>query len=137
MKMTKLSKSQEREIPSPAGGRLGWGSSLRDRARELRGNPTEAEKIVWRHLRYKQLGGHRFRRQHPIGKYIVDFFCFEKGLVIEVDGGHHSEQEEYDQVRTMWLESCGYRVLRFWNNQILNEIDNVLKVILKELEAIE
>ena len=67
----------------------------------------------------------------------MDFFCFEKGLVIEVDGGHHSEQEEYDQVRTMWLESCGYRVLRFWNNQILNEIDNVLKVILKELEAIE
>ncbi|MCH8108868.1 MAG: endonuclease domain-containing protein, partial [Chloroflexi bacterium] len=123
-------------MPSPAGGRLGWGSSLRDRARELRGNPTEAEKIVWRHLRLKQLGGNRFRRQHPIGKYIVDFFCFEKGLVIEVDGGHHSEQEEYDQVRTMWLESCGYRVLRFWTNQILNEIDKFLTVILKELEAI-
>lgn len=136
MKITKISKSQGQEIPSPSGGRLGWGS-LRDRARDLRGNPTEAEKVLWRHLRLKQLGGHRFRRQHPIGNYIVDFFCFEKGLVIEIDGGHHSERQEYDQVRTMWLESCGYRVLRFWNNEVMRDIEAVKSAILMELEAIE
>ena len=135
--MKVIENSREQKIPSPSGGRLGWGSSLRDRVRELRGNPTEAEKNVWRHLRYKQLGGHRFRRQHPIGNFIVDFFCFERSLVIELDGGHHSEQGDYDQKRALRLESRGYKVLRFWNNQIMNEIDAVLEAILKELEAVE
>ena len=136
MNMTKISKSQGRVIPSPAGGRLGWGS-LRDRARELRRTPTDAENFLWRHLRYKQLGGYRFRRQHPLGRFIVDFFCFEKGLVIELDGGHHAKQGIYDQERTDWIEARECKVLRFWNNQIMNEIDAVLEVILNELEAIE
>lgn len=136
MEMNEKSIIQRKQIPSPRGGRLGWGS-LRDRARELRGNPTEAEQLVWRHLRLKQLDGYRFRRQHPIGTYIVDFFCFEKSLVIEIDGGHHTEQTEYDDARTSWLEANGCTVLRFWNSQILNEIDAVLEAILKELEAIK
>ena len=136
MKMTKNSGVQQQEIPSPNGGRLGWGS-LRERARELRGNPTEAKKVIWRHLRNKQLGGYRFRRQHPLGRFIVDFFCFEKNLVIELDGGHHSEQTGNDEIRTSWLEASGYRVLRFWNNQIMDETDAVLEVILNELEAIQ
>jgi very-short-patch-repair endonuclease len=135
MKMTENSKVQGQEIPSPGGGRLGRGA-LRDRARELRRNSTGAEKILWKHLRLKQLGGYRFRRQYPIGNYIVDFFCFEKSLVIEIDGGHHSEQGKYDQERTIWLKGRGYKVLRFWNNQIMQEMDAVLEVILKELEAI-
>lgn len=67
----------------------------------------------------------------------MDFFCFEKSLVIELDGGHHSEQTEHDDKRTSWLEANGYTVLRFWNNQIMNEIDAVLEAILKELEAVE
>ncbi|MCH8060937.1 MAG: DUF559 domain-containing protein [Chloroflexi bacterium] len=71
--MNEKSIIQRKEIPSPAGGRLGCGP-LRNRARELRGNPTDAEKFLWKHLRLKQLGGYRFRRQHPIGTYIVDFF---------------------------------------------------------------
>ncbi len=136
MKMTKDSDDQRHKIPSPAGGRLGWGS-LRDRARELRRNPTEAEKVLWHHLRLKQLDGYRFRRQHPIGTYIVDFSCFEKSLVIELDGGRHSEQAEYDNTRTSWLEANGCTVLRFWNSQIMNEIDAVLEAISKGLEAVE
>ena len=67
----------------------------------------------------------------------MDFFCFEKSLVIEIDGGHHSGQTEYDNTRTSWMEARGYRMLRFWNSQIMNEMDAVLEVILNELEAIE
>lgn len=85
----------------------------------------------------KQLAGYRFRRQHTIGNFIVDFFCFEKGLAIELDGGHHTVQGDYDQKRTLWLESRGYKVLRFWNSQIMTEMDAVKEVILKELKAIK
>ncbi|MCI0441106.1 MAG: endonuclease domain-containing protein [Chloroflexi bacterium] len=99
------------------------------RARELRKNMTDAERKLWQHLRHNQLEGQRFRRQHPIGPYIVDFFCFEKKLIVEIDGGQHSEQVEYDTQRTRWLESRGFRVLRFWNNQVMNEIDAVREVI--------
>ena len=86
---------------------------MRDRARELRKTPTEAERLLWKYLRRRQLIGHRFRRQYPIGSYIVDFFCFEERLAIELDGGHHSQQTEYDTERTAFLESEGVRVLRF------------------------
>ena len=128
-------EGKREEIPSPSGGRLGWGS-LRDRARELRGNPTEAEKVLWKHLRLKQLGGYRFRRQHTLGKFIVDFFCFEKGLVIELDGGYYAKQGEYDRERTLWLESRGYRVLRFWNSDVMRDIEAAKSVILGELNFI-
>ncbi len=104
-------------------------------ARQLRKNPTEAERLLWMHLRYRQMGGHKFRRQQPIGTFIVDFVCFEKKLIIELDGGQHSQQVDYDTTRTEWLESKGFRVLRFWNNQVMQETDAVKSVILEALES--
>ena len=94
---------------------------------------TEAELALWRHLRLRQLGSCKFRRQQPIGNYIVDFVCFEKRLIIEVDGGEHSAQAAYDSERDTWLESQGFSVLRFWNNQVLNEMEDVKEVILGAL----
>src|SRR5216684_2308851 len=95
------------------------------KARELRKNPTEAEKKLWNHLRLRQLGGYKFRRQHPLGLYIVDFICLEKRLIIEVEGGQDSEQVDYDEERTAWLEAQGFCIVRFWNNEVLNEIEMV------------
>ncbi len=109
--------------------------SITSNARQLRRGATDAERVLWRYIRRKQLGGYRFRRQHPIGEFIVDFFCFEKGLVIELDGGHHAEHEDYDLNRTRCLESQGYQVLRFWNNQVMGEIEAVKQVILDKLTA--
>jgi len=91
---------------------------------------------LWSHLRIKQMEGNRFRRQQPIGPYVVDFVCFEKKLVVELDGGQHAEQSAYDAERTTWLESQGFRVLRFWNHQVLREIEAVKEVIWKELMEI-
>ena len=97
------------------------------RARELRKNMTDAERQLWNHLRNRQLGGLKFRRQHPIGKYVVDFVCFEKKIVIEVDGSQHLENRIYDAERTEWLEKQGFKVIRVWNNDVLNEIEAVLE----------
>ncbi len=99
------------------------------RARELRRHPTDAELVLWKHLSRRQIGGYKFRRQQPLGKYIVDFVCFEKRLIIELDGGQHFEQVSYDSGRTEWLESQGFRLLRFWNNQVLGEIEGVKQAI--------
>ena len=77
-------------------------------------------------MRRKQLDGLRFRRQAPIGPYIVDFFCPDAKLVVEVDGGQHTDQQDYDERRTNWLEERGYRVLRFWNNDVLANTDGVV-----------
>lgn len=76
----------------------------------------------------------KFRRQQPLGKFIVDFICFEKNLVIEIDGGQHTENEAYDQARDEWLQSQGFTVLRFWNNDVLGNIDGVADAIMEELE---
>ena len=103
------------------------------RARHLRKNPTDAERALWSILRQRQVPGHRFRRQAPVGPYIVDFVCFENKLVIEVDGGQHAEQADYDDARTAWLESQGLRVLRFWNNQVLQEMDAVREAVWLEV----
>ncbi len=91
------------------------------KARHLRKQSTEAEKSLWRQLRNRQLAGHKFRRQAPLGKYVVDFLCYERSLVIEVDRGQHQLKTEADEERTNWLETQGYRVVRFWNNQVLGE----------------
>ncbi len=107
----------------------------RDRARELRKNPTDAERKLWKHLRFRQVGGHKFRRQHPIGPYIVDFVCLEKRLIVEVDGGQHSERIVYDAERLRWLEDQGFRVLRFWNNQVLTSVVVVKEVIAEALNS--
>jgi very-short-patch-repair endonuclease len=104
-------------------------------ARSLRSMPTDAETRLWSRLRRKQLGGFRFRRQHPIGDYVVDFFCPEAKLIIEVDGGQHSADAARDAARTRWLEACGYRVIRFWNNEVLGNTEGVLVVILEALRG--
>ena len=84
---------------------------------------------MWRVLRRRQVCGCKFRRQAPIGEYIVDFVCFEVRLVIEVDGGQHMEAASYDAARTAWLEGEGFSVIRFWNNQVLQEMDSVREAI--------
>ena len=87
-------------------------------ARKLRSNLTDAEKLLWKHLRLRQLHGYKFRRQFPLGSYVVDFICLEARLVIEVDGGQHVERSVQDERRTEWLRQQGFTVLRFWNNQV-------------------
>ena len=82
-------------------------------AKNLRKKSTDAERLLWRHLRAKQLEGFKFRRQQPIGNYVVDFVCFENRIVIEVDGGQHAIEKEKDSERTKWLESQGFKILRF------------------------
>ncbi|CAM2168455.1 DUF559 domain-containing protein YcjD [Paraburkholderia sacchari] len=93
---------------------------------------TPAERLLWRHLRAHRLCGEKFRRQHPIGPYIVDFMHFGARLVIEADGGQHNGSDS-DAVRDAWLRSRGFKVLRFWNHEILSNVDVVLEVILGEL----
>jgi very-short-patch-repair endonuclease len=107
---------------------------LNPNARRLRKIPTDAERRLWRHLRLEQLSGHKFRRQHPIGNYIVDFYCHEKRLVVEVDGGQHLESADDDK-RTFFLEASGYRVLRFWNNDVLSKTEGVVARILEALDT--
>ena len=110
-----------------------------ERARRLRSQPTDAERLLWRHLRLRQLDDHKFRRQRAIGPYIVDFACLERKLIVEVDGGQHAAQHaaaqvSYDRDRTEWLRSRGYKVLRFWNNDVLRDVGSVLEVIRQNLE---
>ncbi len=103
------------------------------RARSLRSAMIDVERLLWQAIRGKQLNGHRFRRQHPIGHYIADFACIEQKIVIELDGGQHQEQLEADEQRTDFLREYGWQVLRFWNNDVLNNIDGVLSVIAENL----
>jgi very-short-patch-repair endonuclease len=101
-------------------------------AKTLRSKQTEAEAKLWTNLRAKRFNGAKFKRQQPIGEYIVDFVNFENQLIIEVDGGQHNDRIRFDQdqQRTKWLESQGYKVLRFWNNDVFENLDGVLQVIL-------
>jgi len=99
-------------------------------ARALRQRQTDAEKILWSRLRNRQLEGCKFRRQQVIGVYIADFLCLDPKLVIELDGGQHAERTAQDSRRTRYLQSLGFRVLRFWNHEVLREPDAVLEVIL-------
>ena len=103
------------------------------RARQLRKNSADAERALWKRLRNKQLLGCKFKRQAPIGRYIADFACFSRNLIVELDGGQHLAQEEYDAERSEWLRSQGFRVLRFWNNDALADTDSVLERIMLEL----
>ena len=99
------------------------------RAKELRRDMTPAEIKLHAHLRAHRMGGVHFRSQHAIGNYIVDFCAPRRKLIVELDGSQHIEQEEYDEERTAYLKSRGYQVLRFWNNDVTNNIDSVLTVI--------
>lgn|SRR5574341_1361881 len=100
-----------------------------ERARELRKALTPAEAKLWAYLRAGKLSGVKFRRQHAIGNYVPDFCSIKHRLIIELDGSQHLDQGEYDSERTKYFESKGYRVLRFWNNDITNHLEDVLKVI--------
>ena len=107
-------------------GRIRSSSVVQHRARELRRTMTESERLLWSHLRNRQLGGLKFRRQHPIGPFIVDFYCAAKRLVVEVDGRIHEGQGDRDAVRTENLEEHGYRVIRFRNERVLADVESVL-----------
>ena len=98
-------------------------------ARHLRSNPTNAEQRLWSVLRRRQLAGVRFRRQVPLGPYVADFACLSHRLIIEVDGGQHTVTQFRDNKRTRWLESQGYRVIRFWNNEVGENLEGVTETI--------
>ncbi|MBL6749902.1 MAG: endonuclease domain-containing protein [Nevskia sp.] len=107
----------------------------RDLARNLRQCSTDAEALLWSKLRNRQIAGCKFRRQQPIGRFVVDFVCLECKLVVELDGGQHAVEISKDETRTEFLNGEGYRVLRFWNNQVLPQIDSVLEAIAEALAA--
>jgi very-short-patch-repair endonuclease len=98
-------------------------------ARNLRKTQTDAERLLWQHLRNRQLCSQKFRRQFPIDSFIADFVCLEVKLIVELDGGQHAEQVEYDQYRTEQLQKRGFTVLRFWNNDVLQNTMGILEAI--------
>ncbi|HZF44677.1 MAG TPA: endonuclease domain-containing protein [Sphingomonadaceae bacterium] len=112
----------------------GYTDETLNRAKALRREMTVAERLLWKHLRGRQLAGAKFRKQQPIGPFIGDFVCQEKRLIVEADGGQHADSET-DVQRTRFLESKGYRVIRFWNNEILQNIEGVLTAIMRVLES--
>ena len=107
-------------------------SILRQRAKNLRKQSTDAERHIWYNLRANRLG-FKFKRQVPLGVYIVDFACLEKRLIVEIDGGQHLENQAYDMERTVWLNARGFKVLRFWNNDVLQQTTSVIEVIMQAL----
>jgi very-short-patch-repair endonuclease len=106
-----------------------------DCARFLRRDLTDAERALWQRLRSRRFESVKFRRQHPIPPFIVDFCCTEQRLIIEIDGGQHAVATEADRSRTESLNRQGYRVIRFWNNDVLQEMDGVLEVIARALKT--
>jgi primosomal protein N' (replication factor Y) len=96
---------------------------------------TDVERRLWSAMRGKQLEGCRFRRQHPIGAYVADFACVERMLVIELDGGQHQNQKPYDDARSRYLNQQGWQVVRFWNSEVLENLDGVLEVIVEKLKS--
>ncbi|MEE9327212.1 MAG: endonuclease domain-containing protein [Cocleimonas sp.] len=108
---------------------------MKSKSRALRRDQTDAEKELWKLLRGKKLSGHKFRRQHPFPPYIVDFVCLKSKLIIEVDGSQHAEAVDYDNKRTVYLESQGFTVIRFWNNEIMTNKEGVYEVISKHLKV--
>jgi len=103
--------------------------NLTNKARSLRKNQTDVEQIVWKHLRNRQLYNCKFRRQFPIDPYIVDFVCLELKLIIELDGGQHACRIDYDNQRGLFLEQRGFKVIRFWNNDVIENTEGVLETI--------
>ena len=104
-------------------------SNIHKLAKNLRTNNTNAERLLWSHLRARRLDGLKFRRQQPLGQFILDFVCFESRIVIELDGGQHSWEKERDKTRDVWLNKEGFKVLRFWNHEVFKNLDGVLEVI--------
>jgi adenine-specific DNA-methyltransferase len=102
-------------------------------ARNLRRNATEAERLLWSRLRRRQLGGFKFRRQHQIGSYVCDFICLEAVVIVELDGSHHLDQAPYDLHHDAFLRRRGFRILRFWNVDVMAGIENVTETIFEAL----
>ncbi len=123
-------------VSSPLRGEDEGGGEMKNKnikfAKNLRKNVTDTEKYLWNFLRGNQLEGFKFRRQQPIGKYIIDFVNLERKIIIELDGGQHLENKE-DKLRDRWLEEQGYEVLRFWDNEVFMNIEGVLEFIRKKL----
>lgn len=121
--MTEISPRHPQKIPK----------DLKAYARVMRTNMPDAEQLLWYLLRNRRIAGAKFRRQHPVDRYILDFYCAERRIAIELDGGQHSEQLEYDRQRDAYLKEKGIQVLRFWNHQMLLETESVLEVIFSEI----
>ncbi|HWX82044.1 MAG TPA: endonuclease domain-containing protein [Xanthobacteraceae bacterium] len=117
---------------SPARGEGKDGAEMQGRARALRQRMTNAERKLWYALRDRRFARFKFRRQVPVGRFIADFVCFERRLVIEVDGGQHAESVR-DQWRDRWFAANGFRVLRFWNNEVLKNLEGVMTVLAETL----
>ncbi|MCP4524063.1 MAG: endonuclease domain-containing protein [Candidatus Gracilibacteria bacterium] len=100
---------------------------LKNTRKELRNNSTKAEKYLWEYLKGSQLGGFKFRRQHSIGRYILDFYCPKLKVSIELDGEIHNQREEYDNIRTKYIEACGIHEIRFSNQEVLDNIETILQ----------
>jgi very-short-patch-repair endonuclease len=116
-----------------AAGERGEGAApLQSRARTMRKTPTPAERALWYLLRDRRFSGHKFRRQVPVGPFIADFLNYDARLIIEADGGQHADNAS-DEARTRWLEAQGFRVLRFWNHEILTQRETVAKRLFLEL----
>jgi very-short-patch-repair endonuclease/type II restriction/modification system DNA methylase subunit YeeA len=133
----------DRKSPRPLGegqgeGQRGLSKEMLHRCRELRKNATDAEQLLWSCLRNRALGGYKFRRQHPVGDYILDFYCHEARLCIELDGGGHgeTEQAQKDAERTAFLETQGIRVVRYWNHEVLTDLEVVLEDILNRCDSL-
>lgn len=130
--------ARQSEIPPPRWGRLGGGDmtgNLTNIAKMLRLRSTEAEKVLWQKLRDRQLEGCKFRRQQPIGPYMVDFVNFEKGIIIELDGGQHATDIESDTEREAWLRGEGFQIIRFWNNDVFQNLEGVMETIRRKLNV--
>ena len=134
-----MSRSDQKRFrtPSPlAGEGRGEGDRHLTRvAKRLRYEMTDAERVLWREVRAHRFAGFKFKRQEPLGLYVVDFVCYEAKLIVELDGGQHANQQEADAERTRWLESRGFRVVRFWNNDVLANIAGVMHEIKKMLNS--
>ncbi len=132
-------KSADAEVTYPLSRvreRAGVRANAKAKARELRDQSTEAETLLWQQLRGRRFQGFKFRRQRALGPYILDFICLEAGLVIEIDGGQHSEQQAYDGQRTALIESQGLTVIRFWNHEVMNQTPAVLEKIWQALQTL-
>ena len=121
-------------LPREKGGDEGQQSLMKSRSRTLRRDSTKAESLLWQQLRSRRLQGHKFRRQVPVGNYIVDFLCEDPPIIIELDGGQHMEQQGYDQARSDWLVKNRFLVLRYWNNDVLENMQSVLENIFLSIQ---
>jgi very-short-patch-repair endonuclease len=127
--------TRKNSLPLEGGGKRVGVKALTGIARKLRKQSTDTEQHLWRHLRNRQIEGFKFRRQQPVGGYFVDFVNLEKKVIIELDGGQHALGPG-DKVRDEWLRAEGYKVLRFWDNQIFNNLEGVLETIRDALLAL-